>query len=78
MSLLGTTPSRGHGEGFALATLLLPAVLLWCATLSFARPGEGERKPNVVLIVADDLGYADLGVQGARDVRTPNLDRLSA
>ncbi|MCC6408328.1 MAG: sulfatase [Planctomycetes bacterium] len=78
MSLLGTTPSRGPGASFALATLLLPAVLLWCATLSFARPGEGERKPNVVLIVADDLGYADLGVQGARDVRTPNLDRLAA
>jgi arylsulfatase A-like enzyme len=33
--------------------------------------------PNVVLIVADDLGYADLGSYGSRDIRTPNLDRLA-
>ncbi len=36
------------------------------------------RKPNVVLIVADDLGYADLGVQGATDVRTPHVDSIAA
>ena len=35
------------------------------------------RKPNVVLIVMDDLGYGDLGSYGARDVRTPHLDRLA-
>lgn len=34
-------------------------------------------KPNIVLIVADDLGYGDLGCYGAADIRTPNLDRLS-
>jgi arylsulfatase A-like enzyme len=34
-------------------------------------------RPNVVLIVADDLGYGDLGVYGATDTRTPNLDRLA-
>lgn len=36
------------------------------------------RKPNVVIILADDLGYGDLGVQGGRDVATPNIDRLAA
>jgi arylsulfatase A-like enzyme len=35
-------------------------------------------KPNVVLIVADDLGYADLGFQGGRDIPTPHLDTLAA
>ena len=34
--------------------------------------------PNVVFIVADDMGYADLGVQGAKGFRTPHLDQLAA
>ena len=36
-----------------------------------------SRPPNVVLIVADDLGYADLSCQGATDFATPNLDRMA-
>ena len=39
---------------------------------------QGGRKPNVIFILADDLGYADVGFQGARDFETPNLDRLAA
>lgn len=42
--------------------------------LTFA---AAERKPNIVFIVADDMGYADCGVQGCRDVPTPNLDALA-
>ena len=34
-------------------------------------------KPNVILIVTDDVGYGDFGVYGAPDVRTPNIDRLA-
>ena len=34
-------------------------------------------KPNVVLIIMDDLGYGDIGSYGVRDARTPNLDRLA-
>jgi arylsulfatase A len=37
----------------------------------------GRDRPNVVLIITDDLGYADIGVYGARDIRTPNIDRLA-
>mmetsp|Transcript_7111 Transcript_7111/g.17091 ORF Transcript_7111/g.17091 Transcript_7111/m.17091 type:complete len:491 (-) Transcript_7111:410-1882(-) len=36
------------------------------------------QKPNVVLIFVDDLSYADIGPNGATDLKTPNLDRLAA
>jgi arylsulfatase A-like enzyme len=36
-----------------------------------------ERKPNVLIIVADDQGYSDLGVQGCKDVSTPSIDSIA-
>ncbi|MFA6564230.1 MAG: sulfatase-like hydrolase/transferase, partial [Verrucomicrobiia bacterium] len=37
-----------------------------------------ERPPNIVIIFADDLGYADIGCFGAKGWTTPNLDRMAA
>ncbi|MEN8662708.1 MAG: sulfatase-like hydrolase/transferase [Lentimonas sp.] len=45
------------------------------ATCAFA---DAKRPPNVILILADDFGYEALGVNGAEQVQTPNLDRLAA
>ncbi len=36
-----------------------------------------KQKPNVIVIVADDLGYADLGIQGSTEVLTPNIDSIA-
>ena len=37
----------------------------------------GQKKPNIVLIIADDAGYADFGFQGSKVMKTPHLDQLA-
>lgn len=51
------------------------AVVIGHAPSLFA--AENGAKPNVIVIVADDLGYGDLGFQGGKDVPTPNIDSLA-
>ncbi len=40
--------------------------------------GSNTRKPNIVFILADDLGYRELGCYGQTKIRTPHLDRLAS
>jgi len=50
-----------------------------CLAASPARADPpAPRPPNVVVILADDLGYGDLSCYGAKDLRTPHIDRLVA
>jgi len=51
-------------------------VFLTHACTVFAAPSP--TKPNIVIILADDLGYGDLGCYGATKIKTPNIDRLAA
>lgn len=48
------------------------------AFVSPAVSAAEARQPNVLLIVGDDMGYADVGFHGCRDIPTPNLDALAA
>src|SRR3954464_4663666 len=36
-----------------------------------------DAKPNIIVIVGDDMGYADIGVHGCKDIPTPNIDKLA-
>jgi len=53
-------------------------LLLTLAVLAAGPFLAAAETPNVILIVADDMGYADLGSQGARGFKTPHLDRMAA
>lgn len=58
-----------------IAAALCAAVSLFPAPAA-AQKGHG-RRPNVVLIITDDVGYGDLSSYGAPDLKTPHLDRLA-
>ncbi|MGH7202297.1 MAG: sulfatase-like hydrolase/transferase, partial [Planctomycetaceae bacterium] len=58
-------------------TLLALLVLLPAGVVTTATAAESAQKPNIVLIVSDDQGYADLGFLDRNEVITPNLDRLA-
>ena len=58
-----------------LTLLALP--LLVAPAHRVARAQQPDSRPNVVLILMDDMGYGDLGSYGVTDARTPNLDRLA-
>ena len=53
-------------------------ILAALITCGYAVPARAADKPNIIVIVGDDMGYADLGVHGCKDIPTPNLDALAA
>jgi arylsulfatase A-like enzyme len=57
------------------APLTRRRLLAGAAAPAFA---QTRRPPNIVFIIADDLGYGDLGCYGQTRIRTPNIDRLAA
>ena len=65
-----------------LTVCVLGAMLMASGTLgrAYAEPQteQSTRPPNVVLIVADDLGWKDVGFMGSRFYETPNIDRLAS
>ncbi len=65
------------GKGIARRALLLSGLML-AALPAHTWAQDAPARPNIVVFIADDLGYADVGPNGSPDARTPNLARLAA
>ncbi len=57
------------------------AAIVWAvvclATMPQVAAAQGAAPPNIVFVLVDDMGYADVGAMGAKDIRTPHVDRLA-
>ncbi len=60
-----------------LCKLVIVLVAAICSPTQATAADNDDHPPNVVLIIADDMGYRDYGFMGHRQIQTPNLDRLA-
>src|SRR5438477_8268141 len=56
---------------------MLGAWLVAATTVPVVQAQSDRARPNIIVILADDIGYGDLSCYGATKVKTPNLDKLA-
>src|SRR5690348_11417011 len=69
------TRSTAGGHDLSRRTMLLVGTTLAVPALGLVS-APAEAKPNIIFILADDLGWKDVGYHGS-DIRTPNIDKLA-
>lgn len=79
MTLASSLPAASLRTRRFYFQLAVVSACTWWLGASFGRAATPPApRPNIVFIVADDLGFGDLGSYGATRIKTPNLDRLAA
>ena len=68
----------GRREFFGRLAVSAAATALACENKLSDASAYAERKPNIIYIMADDLGYGDLGCYGQTMISTPNIDKLAS
>ncbi|MFG0240554.1 MAG: sulfatase, partial [Gimesia chilikensis] len=58
--------------------LMFLLIAVCCVLTCLVSQAAEQQPPNIVLILADDLGYGDLACYGNKQVQTPHIDRLAA
>lgn len=58
--------------------MLRPLSVLFLGLAALTLPLSAADKPNIIVIIADDLGYGDLSCYGATELKTPNIDKLAS
>jgi arylsulfatase B len=53
-------------------------LIAWLVLCGFGTPLAGGEQPNIILLVADDLGYGELGCQGNAEIPSPHIDSIAA
>lgn len=77
MAQVGNLHRMNHDNGMNQNPKRLLSLLAVCALLAAGAFAQPKRKPNVIFILSDDMGVADIGSYGVKDIRTPHLDRLA-
>ena len=61
-----------------LCLFLFPFASLFLTCQAEFKKEKLRSKPNIIYILADDLGYGDIGIYGQKKIETPNLDELAS
>jgi len=74
---MGTSKAQGISRRHFLAWAGVGAATALAGRARGEGPPADGSKPNIIIVLADDMGYADLGVHGCKDIPTPHIDSLA-